>query len=64
MTKQEEFENACEDGWKPESMKDSCCSCHINPPCSYCVIDDTYFEEWLEENNKSVLNTQKGNDES
>lgn len=24
-------------------FEDSCCSCHINPPCSYCI--ELQFEE-------------------
>jgi hypothetical protein len=25
-----------------EILRDGCCSCHINPPCSYC-IDAEYY---------------------
>jgi hypothetical protein len=25
--------------------KEGCCSCHICPPCSYCVGDTTYCPE-------------------
>ena len=27
-----------------EHQKEGCCSCHINPPCSYCVEPNAYCE--------------------
>ena len=45
----EEFIKAVENGWKPAELEDRGCSCHLNAPCSYCCIDDSYFEEWLKE---------------
>ena len=28
-----------------EYEKEGCCSCHINPPCSFCTADSTYCPE-------------------
>jgi hypothetical protein len=28
-----------------EREKEGCCSCHINPPCGYCVEDAAYCEK-------------------
>ncbi len=32
------------DGIIDEGYKEGCCSCHINPPCSYCTTDTSYCE--------------------
>ena len=33
--------NGCE-AILDEHEKEGCCSCHINPPCGYCMLDTTF----------------------
>ncbi len=52
--------NGC-DGILDEHEKEGGCSCHINPPCSYCVYDSTYCPkcDWSaeEERMETIANT-------
>ena len=63
---EENFEAACvEENWRP-SDNDGSCSCHTNPPCSWCVNDDYMegFDEWCEENNIIIEESGMGHEYS
>jgi len=59
----EEFvDSQLEEGWRPENLEGTGCSCHIHPPCSYCCIEkcDEIKEEIMEEFNINIKGTGEG----
>lgn len=52
--------NGCE-GIIDEHDKDGSCSCHINPPCSYCTYDNNYCPtcDWQGEEEQKKIDTSR-----
>lgn len=53
------FDSDVENGWIPPSLEGRSCRCHLMAPCSYCVIDDSYFDEWLMDKEVTIVETKK-----
>jgi hypothetical protein len=52
--------NGCQ-GIIDEHVKEGCCSCHISPPCSFCVEPNSFCPEcgWEEKEEDFIQNSNK-----